>query len=208
MNQYLQLTVILALVGGLALTNTTIFNESFAYTSTASAEKNMYGHFTVIAKDEFGNIKDYQEFDNVITDQGDACLGNLAFSATGASCSGGVIDTLAIADCNGAACAAVTDATTQFGDTSADCGDNAKVGATSTYTAVSGANKVRLSATYATTDTGLSDPYTAREAGILNSAGASCVAADQLFAIKVFTSAVTIAGTDTLTVNYDITFSG
>jgi hypothetical protein len=207
MNKHPKLTIILTLVGGLTLANASI-GQSFAY--TASSEKTMYGHFTVIAKDEFGNIKDYQEFDNVITDEGEACLGNLAFSASGASCSGGVIDTLAIADCSAdSTCAAVVDSTTTFDDSSnANCGDNAKVGATSTYTAVSGANKVRLSATYATTDSGLSDPFTAREAGILNSAGASCAAGDQLFAIKVFSSAVTIAGSDTLTVNYDIAFSG
>jgi hypothetical protein len=204
MNKTPKLTMLLALVGGLTLANASI-GQSFAY--TASSEKTMYGHFTLIVKDEFGNIKDYIEVDNVITDEGDECIATLSFAGATATCAGSVIDTVAIADCEGVACAAVSDTTTTFDDAdNVDCGDNAKVGAT-TSTWSTGPNKVRLSATFATGDTGLGTPYTAREAGILNSAGGTCVTADELFAIKTFAD-VTIAGADTLTVNYDVTFAG
>lgn len=217
MNRYPRMTVILALVAGLALANASI-NESFAYTATASAEKTMYGHFTIIVKDEFGNIKDYQEFDNVITDQGDACITNLAFAGSGATCTGGIADRIGVSDCDapatgegpGSACAVSANGTTLFDDnttvgTTDECGDGNKA-ATSTYTAVSGANKVTLAATFAFAEVDASGEV--RQAGITNSVGASCAAADQLWAIKSFTSLVTLVSGDSLTVNYEITFSG
>lgn len=207
MNKHARLTVILALAGALAVANAGMVNQSFAY--TASAEKTMLGHFTLIAKDEYGNIKDYQEVDNIITDEGDACIGNLAFSATGASCSGGVMDSLAVSDCDGAGtgdltngtCGAPAETTTQLDDVdNADIGDQCEA-ATSNYTAASGNNKVTLSATFNAADVDASGDV--MEAGVLN----GCLAGDQLFALKTFTT-INITGSDTLTVNYEITFSG
>lgn len=228
MNRYSQMTVILALVGGLALANTN-FKESFAYTGTASEEKTLFGHFTLVVKDEFGKIKDYLEFDNVITDQGDGCIGTLVFAGATATCSGGIIDTIGLSDCSGpgtidignTACGdaigvAHGDGTTLFDETAGagtgpdDCGDGSKA-ATSTFTArvVSPATpaKVRLSATFASADITGGFPFTAREAGILNTVGAACAEADQLFAIKAFAD-VALSGSDSITVNYDVSFSG
>jgi len=207
MNRFAQLTVIMALVGGLALANGSMFKDGFAY--SASTDKAVYGHFTLVVNDEFGNIQDYIEFDNVITDEGDDCIAVLAFGSTLGSgdCTEGIIDAIAIADCSADdICAAVGDATTAFDDSdSANIGDECDTAGevTNVYTQSSGANKVRLTATFDTTET--ADPFTARQAGILNDCTDST--APELFAIQNF-SDVTISGSDTLTINYDVSFSG
>ena len=125
MNRFAQLTVIMALVGGLALANASMFKDSFAY--SASTDKAVYGHFTLIVNDEFGNIQDYMEFDNVITDEGDDCIAVLAFGSTlgAGDCTEGIIDAISVADCSADnVCAAVADVTTAFDDSdSVNIGD-------------------------------------------------------------------------------------
>jgi hypothetical protein len=212
MNKYPALSVTLALVAGLVLANASL-GESYAYTN---AEKTLYGHFTLVVKDDYGNIRDYIEVDNTITDEGDGCIGNLAFAATGASCSGGVIDAISVSNCDAAGsgdsgnadCATIADTTTQFDDTeNADVGDECDTtgegGFSSTYTARVGATpaKVRITSTFDTAE--IDSDGLVKQAGILN----GCAAGDQLFAIKAFAT-VTLAGSDTLTVNYDVSFSG
>ena len=209
---YKQLGMIIVFAGGLMLSNTAILNEAYAYTSSASGTKTMFGHFTLVVKDEFGNIKDYIEFDNTITDEGDGCIGNLVFGATGATCTGGVMDAVAVSDCDAAGttdpgntdCAVIADTTTTFDDLDdADIGDSCKDAGsvTKTYTASTGNNSVRMSAQFATADVDASGEV--KEAGILN----GCIAGDEVFAMKAF-GTVTLTGSDTLTVNYDITFAG
>ncbi|MFQ5970303.1 MAG: hypothetical protein ACE5J2_07415 [Nitrososphaerales archaeon] len=212
MEKYSQLTVILAIVAGLVLATPATLNQSFAY--TASAEKKMLGHFTLVVKDEFGNIKDYLEFDNTITDEGDGCVGNLVFGGSGAACAGGVVDAIGVSDCdaagtgdaNNADCAVIGDTTTQFDDTAADIGDHCDDAGevTKTYTdriTDGTAANVEVEATFDNTE--LTFPYTAKEAGILN----GCLAGDQLFAIKAFAN-VSLSGSDTLTVKYKVSFTG
>ena len=47
---YKQLTVILLFAGGLMISNTAILNEAYAYTSSPSGTKTMFGHFTLVVK--------------------------------------------------------------------------------------------------------------------------------------------------------------
>lgn len=224
MNRYPQLTVIMALVGGLVLANPSIFNESFAYTSTASTEQTLLGHFTLIVKDEFGNIKDYREFDNHIVDQGDQCIANLIFTGTvGATCAGGTFNEIGVSDCDdatvtndsthtptagNATCDLITDTTSTFDEAVAGgpptrdaVGDYCEIVASNTYT--TGPNKVRASTTITEAEITPPPPNIVREAAILN----SCTADEQMLAIQSFAD-VTLNAGDSLTINYDISFSG
>jgi len=220
MNRYPQLTVIMALVGGLVLANPSIFNESFAYTSTASTETTVLGHFTLILKDEFGNIKDYREFDNHIVNEGDSCIANLLFtSATGSACGGLTFNEIGVSDCSdgtvapaddthtpagNATCDLITDATNVFDElagTAANFGDFCEIVASNTYTTAP--NKVRSSTTVTELEIPGAAPNIVREAGILN----DCAVDQQMLAIQSFAD-VTLNTGDSLTINYDISFSG
>ena len=168
------------------------------------------GHITFLVTDQLGNINDYREIDNNIVDLGHDCVSDLVFETNDASCDNQPkFTSIGITNCDGTTganndasattCLATTDetltgmdnATSQSGDV---CG-----AATVTYTDAT--NVVRLSRTFAGTDTGFQSPV--RESGIFN----ACAAGFEMFSIQSFAD-VNVASSDNLTVNWDITLSG
>jgi hypothetical protein len=63
-----------------AMDNTT--NTTTLSVSPLKSASGMFGHVTLTAYDENGNIKAYRQLDNVITNQMDDCLSKLAFAET------------------------------------------------------------------------------------------------------------------------------
>lgn len=215
MNRYTQLTATMALIAVLTLANTAVLS-SYAY-APATESNSARGHFILVVHDEFGNIKDYQEIDNIVVDEGDACIANLAFGdATNvlAACANGKFDAVAVSDCDGlptaGACEALTDTTTALDDADTDgaeigdeCDDEGTDPAEFSATWTAATRKATLTAKFTFTPLEVDASGTIKQAAIVNNC--TMPGTNQMFAIQNFASPITLTGSDTLTINYEVT---
>lgn len=84
--QTLGLFAILSLAVGLTgFSSGSIFQESTDF-GTYGESTGIYGHVTLIHQDAQGNILGYQQYDNIITNEGLNCITQVVFATTNATC--------------------------------------------------------------------------------------------------------------------------
>ena len=165
------------------------------------------GHVTLVLRDSDGEIKQYVQTDNVVTNEGLDCLVDQLFGsvATGTCTTTGNMDIVSIGTgaAGGATAVTLTIPLAAGCIAFADPGVIADGGAGTQAIQVEvifgglGSSGADLAATQC--------EATITEAGLFNTGGASTTA-NNMFAIQGFTG-VTIATADTLTVTWDIDFT-
>ncbi|MEM2759880.1 MAG: hypothetical protein QXU32_00035 [Nitrososphaerales archaeon] len=185
MNNY-KLAAIVAVVAAVSIVGMAASGNIFktgVQTNDTSASMGLKGHVTLVLLDEFGNVKDYRQFDNLVVNTGFEEVAKLAF-ATGSSTK---FDFIAVGSGSTAPAAGDTALQTQVG--------NRKQDSTPTYN--SGTKKVTIDVTFnAGESTG-----TIRESGLFNASTGG-----QMFARQTF-SDINKGASDSLTVTWEITLS-
>lgn len=160
----------------------------------------MIGHVTLTAYDEYGNIKAYRQTDNVITNQMDDCLTELAFTvSSGQTCSetAGMFNRVAL----GSGSQTETESSTTLNSYIADA--DAVTGFTSAaMTTAAGTNGATL---LITTNFALGSAFTVSEAAL--QAGSSTTGAAVEAAIRDFTP-IGLGASDSLEVRWTIEIDG
>jgi hypothetical protein len=182
---------IIALTAIIGFATITAFShEQQIQTTDITDSARAYGHFTLVVYDEFGVVKQYQQSDNLVVDNGLDCMGDLVFGT--ALCTGEafydyieigtgstaptIADTTIETPIGG--CARVQDATV--------AGDTATPG--------------EITATVESTFSGATCAATVTEAGVFDASTSGNMIARSTFA------GVTVGASDTLTVTYNIKF--
>lgn len=181
---------ILALTAILGFATITAFSQEQLETNEINESIRAYGHFTLVVYDEYGVVKQYQQTDNLVVDNGLDCMGDLVFGTTlctgeaffnhieiGTGVTAPVIGNTAIETPIGG-CARVLDAT--VAGTSATPGE--------------------ITATVESTFSGATCAATVTEAGVFDALTVGNMIARSTFA------GVTVGAADTLTVTYNIKF--
>jgi len=177
-------------------------------TSDVYQEKGMFsGHLEIIHTDADGNILTYMQTDNAIISKGENCAAQDLFGGTAGgtgatSCPSdpGIFDVIALTNTP----AAGVDALTLTGELTGSGLDRltaTSVAATTTAAGLGVDNITRLSVTF--TNTGASQDVSG--SGLFNQ---TTLAGSAIFAQKDFGTSVTLATSDQLTVNWDITTGG
>ncbi|MBS3926039.1 MAG: hypothetical protein KGZ34_05045 [Nitrosarchaeum sp.] len=176
--------------------------------NTAEAMSNessgVLGHITLIVADSDGNIKNYVQTDNLVTDVGKDCIVERTFGTTVAGCTDG-------ATFNNIGLGTGTGQTATSSNVATPLGAGCVRVAASTNTETGTATEtVTIKAIFGgSTSTGAdvtnaACQATITEAGLFNSATA---ATGEMFSYQSFTG-VAIGASDTLSVQWDIAFSG
>lgn len=177
-------------------------------TSDVYQETGMFsGHLEIIHTDADGNILTYLQTDNAIISKGENCAAQDLFGGTAGgtgatSCPSdpGIFDVIALTN----TAAAGVDALTLTGELTGSGLDRlaaSSVAATTTAAGLGVDNITRLSVTF--TNTGGSQDVSG--SGLFNQ---TTLAGSAIFAQKDFGTSVTLATSDQLTVNWDITTGG
>jgi len=178
-------------------------------TSDVYQEKGMFsGHLEIIHTDANGNILTYMQTDNAIISKGENCaaldlFGGTAGGTGATSCPSdpGVFNVIALTN----TLAAGVDALTLTGEITSGVGLDrltaSSVAATTTAAGLGVDNITRLSVTF--TNGGASQDVSG--SGLFNQ---TTLAGSAIFAQKDFGTSVTLATSDQLTVNWDITTGG
>lgn len=191
-----------------------VFSTSEQPSTTATAESgNLLGHIEVIHTDSDGNIKSYQQTDNVVMNTGKNCAAKLLFGinalSTASNCTLNAGSTFTTIGLSAAAIGTpATTATTLSGEYLLSGGvcagicnranGTATVSSSADATSDGASKTTRISKTFTLTNASA----TIRSAGLFNSTSTSTYS---VFAERAFTSAVSMAANDQLTVNWDIT---
>ncbi|MFZ1077204.1 MAG: hypothetical protein WAN47_07225 [Nitrosotalea sp.] len=171
---------------------------------TLPATTNMLGHITLVERDSHGNIKSYQQTDNLITNTGvDCTAGDLFSGHTSHSCGvngTAVFDVIALGTGTGAPAATDTALGTEINANDFGLGaSDSRAKATATDSAAaSGTTTVTIANTYTSTTSvaGIA------EAGVFDS---TTEGAGDMLAHQKFASAVSLNSGDSLTVTWTIT---
>ena len=193
------------LFGVIGMTATTLALGGTTINEIASGTS-MMGHLTLISTDSEGNIKSYQQTDNLITRPGTNCIVQELFrdpgQATGASgtCGGdpGKFDVIALGESSGA-----IDTSTDLVSRTGTTGLLAQVDDTSDdVTITDDPDGAGSKAVVETTFTSTGSTTAITEAGIFNSTGVG--GTTQMIAYRSFT-AISLDNGDSLTVTWTIT---
>ena len=181
-----------------AMDNTT--NMTTLSVSPLKSAAGMLGHVTLTAYDENGNIKAYRQLDNVITNQFDECLTELAFTVTsGNTCTEtvGMFNTIVL----GTGTPSTAESATTLASYVANA--NAATGfTTAVMSAATGSNGATL---LITSDFALGTAATVSEAAL--QAGSDTTGAAVEAAIRGFTG-IPLGASDTLKVEWTIVIDG
>ena len=165
------------------------------------------GHVTLVLRDSDGEIKQYVQTDNVVTNEGLDCLVDTLFGsvATGTCTSTGNMDIIGLGT-GAAGGAGATGVTTPLASGCIAFADPGVVADTGTTTQAIQVEVVFGGFTSTGADLAATQcEATITEAGLFNTGGATTVT-DNMFSIQGFTG-VAIATADTLTVTWDIDFT-
>ena len=204
MKQYqsLGLVAVMAVVAG--LTGVTALGDfSFVENDASSMNTNVpiMGHVIITVTDNEGNIKNYMQTDNIITEDGKMCVGELLFDPGTNGCpdSATVFDDIVLSSASFPDTAA-TAGLTNSGFTPQLVGSLAEFSSTAVTEAVAASG----STTGARIDLAHTFSYTGGSSQTVTSA-ALMNTANSVFAIKDFPSAVSLNNGDDLTVTWQIT---
>src|SRR5574338_629813 len=208
------LGIALAIVGGMFAANASGLIGFKSTDSKAQAGAYMTGHVETILRDADGNIKEYRQSDNLITNTGENCVLRLLFQQGGASLGAGSGTTV----CTGAltspwhVIALGTGSTavngTQVGlatETSATGLGRAiattKTWSNSTASTSTGSAAITMSKTFTNTSGGT---VTVSESGLFNS---TSISGSGMFARQTF-SGIAVNNNDSLTVQWTVNVGG
>lgn len=183
----LKLAAIIAAIAGAAFVSIVasgaVFNKSEIHSDNMSGSIGLKGHVTLVLSDEFGNVKDYREIDNLVVDTGFEEVAKLAF-ATGSSTK---FDYIAVGSGSTAPTAGDTALETQL--------DSRKQDTTPSYD--SGTKKITIDVTFAAGES----TGTIRESGVFNASSGG-----QMFSRQTFAE-INKGASDSLTITWEITLS-
>jgi hypothetical protein len=188
---------------GIAAISVGVFSTTNTAEALPSESSGVMGHLTLVATDADGNITSYVQTDNLVTDLGKDCLVKQTFGTTVGGCLAATFNNIGLGTGTGQTATSTNVAT----PLAAGCVRSAVSTNTETGTA---SEIVTLKAIFGGASSSGADianaacVATITEAGLFNSATA---ATGQMFSYQSFTG-VAIGASDTLTVQWDITFSG
>ena len=214
--QTIALTAVIAVAVGMIGINSS-FGDIFGLDNNpeVTSESQAYkGHVTIRHFDSEGNIKSYQQMDNVVTFTGKNCAANLLFDNTLGSCAAGgaLFDDIAISitAINNTGFLTNDDSVTtldgECDGTTDDCGTGLNVRQAALVTLPTPAADnvdaiVDLDGTFAKTG---GNPVTIQSAGLFN---ALPTETGEVFAVRPFSSPVNMISGDSLAVTWSITLS-
>jgi len=201
-----QLSLAVMFVGITAGALAGVFALPNVQAETQSETSGVLGHLTLIVTGPDGMIKQYVQTDNLVTDKGKDCIVKTVFNADTVTCGAGAFDTIGLGTGTGST-ATSTDVFTPLLTPCIRFADTAPVGDAGTAT-----QKVTISASFggaSQTGADVDSVECAKiitEAGLFN-AGSPTTSGGDMFSYQSFAS-VTVGAADSLTVNWEIDFSG
>ncbi len=203
MNKELLTTIVIAVVASATFTGILLMQKTYSTTENQPNLLKLKGHVTLMLKDQFGKVKDYREFDNVVVKNGQDLVGKVFFSGNSSLTSPTSPNNLAI----GNSTTAASNTQTALG---AECQANMaytrQAGTvTDNLQGTSSSAKVTISGTFGAGNckNGNGSAYAVSESGLFDS---TTVGSGNMFARQQF-SAINKGPSDSLTVTWTITLS-
>lgn len=203
MKSYRNLAMVMIVAAAIGGTGSFSMLSNVTADSSMESGVKMYGHVTATLIDESGNVKQYSQSDNIIVNDGlealvflglspsSAFTGNSTNSATAFThmqLGTGTTGVASTASTLGTAISGCIDTFTGVANTET-VGNNVVVTLTSTFSSADSANCLT----------------TVGEAGVFD--GSTGSGTDEMFAQNAFSSQITLAGSDSLQVDWTYTFS-
>ncbi len=206
MKKDLLTAIVIAVVASATFVGVTAMQSTYNTTNDGSTVIKLKGHLTVALKDEFGKIKDYREFDNIVVKNGQGLVGARFFGGNTTALTSATVSTANVIAIGNGTTAATNTQTILVTECSAAAGHVRQTGTVTTNEQGTGTPAiVTIQGTFGAGNcrnfSTATNPVS--EAGLFDS---TTLGGGNMFARQAF-GAVNKGASDSLTVTWTITLS-